>query len=64
MNANSDDLRSKPCDCGGTMEQVIGFTLRTTDKTYQPYRCGWYCKECKTYELAILRERVVEATDI
>lgn len=60
MSAISVDLKSKPCQCGKAMEQIIGFNHRSTDDTYQPYRVGWYCRDCKAFEKAILRERTVE----
>jgi len=60
MSEFSDNLKEKPCNCGDVMGEVIGFNYRSTDNTYQPYRVGWYCVECKAFEQAILRERVVE----
>ena len=44
------DLSEKPCRCGDTMGEVIGFNHRETDDTYQMYRVGWYCPECHAVE--------------
>ena len=55
-----DNLSEKPCRCGGTMGEVIGFNHRQTDDTYQMYRVGWYCTECHNFDKAILRERVID----
>ncbi len=54
------DLSEKPCPCGETAGEVIGFNHRSTDDTYVPYRVGWYCPECKHFEQAILREREID----
>jgi len=54
------DLSEKPCRCGETMGEVIGFNHRSTDDTYQGYRVGWYCVECHNFDAAIGRERVIE----
>ena len=54
------DLSEKPCPCGETMGEVIGFNHRETDDTYQMYRVGWYCPECHAVEKAIGRETFVE----
>lgn len=54
------DLSEKPCRCGETMGEVIGFNHRSTDDTYQGYRVGWYCPECHNFDAAIGRERVIE----
>jgi hypothetical protein len=51
-----EDLSEKPCPCGETAGEVIGFNHRSTDDTYVPYRVGWYCPECKHFEQAIGRE--------
>jgi len=55
-----DNLSEKPCRCGDTMGEVIGFNHRQTDDTYQMYRVGWYCPECQNFDKAILRERVID----
>ena len=56
------DLVSKPCNCGGTLDEVIGYNHRSTDDTYVAYRVGWYCKKCHKVEQAILRERDVDTS--
>jgi len=55
-----EDLSEKPCPCGKTAGEVIGFNHRSTDDTYVPYRVGWYCPECHHFEQAILREREID----
>ena len=63
MSENSDNLKEKPCRCGGLMGQIVGFDYRSTDGEYHRYRVGWYCKDCKEFEKAILRERQVNEVD-
>ena len=57
MKESSDDFSTKSCNCGSIMEQVVGFNHRSTDDSYQPYRVGWFCTDCKAFDQAILRER-------
>ena len=59
MSENSDNLINKPCRCGDVMGQIIGYDHRLVDDTYQSYRAGWYCENCKEFEKAILRERQI-----
>lgn len=60
MSANSADLRVKECGCGGTMEQIIGFSEPDEYRPERyPIRQGWYCFDCHRYEIAMLREKVV-----
>jgi hypothetical protein len=40
------DLSEKPCRCGETMGEVIGFQERVTDGKMVKYRVCWYCPEC------------------
>jgi hypothetical protein len=40
------DLSEKPCRCGETMGEVIGFQERVTDGEMVKYRVCWYCPEC------------------
>jgi len=54
-------MTEKPCRCGKVAGEVIGFNHRSTDDTYVPYRVGWYCPECKAFEKAIGRERVLKS---
>lgn len=54
------DLSTKPCPCGKTLGQVIGYNERYTDKVMVPYRVGWYCPNCKNIEKAIGREGYVD----
>lgn len=50
----------KKCKCGRKMMEIIGHTERKNEERPVPYRKGWYCAECRHWEDAILRERVVE----
>ena len=60
MSDSSDNLRNKPCRCGGTMGQIIGFSDPDEHRPDPyPIRKGWYCIECRDFEEAILRERTV-----
>ena len=64
MNDSSDSLREKPCRCGGTMKQVIGFSEPDEYRPERyPIRKGWFCKDCKNSEQAILRETTVAPGD-
>lgn len=47
----------KQCKCGVVMEEVIGY-----DDKERPVRAGWYCRECKAFDRAILRETKIEVT--
>jgi hypothetical protein len=40
------DLTTKPCKCGGTMGEILGFVERSTDGKNIPYRRLWWCKVC------------------
>ena len=53
------DLSEKPCKCGDTMGEVIGFRERSTDKEKVMYRVCWYCIKCHATEKAIGRETSV-----
>ena len=53
------DLSEKPCKCGDTMGEVIGFRERSTDKKKVMYRVCWYCTKCHATEKAIGRETFV-----
>ena len=55
----ANDLTKKPCKCGGTMGEIIGYDERSNGKIV-PLRRGWYCVECRNWEKAILRETAVE----
>ena len=55
-----DNLSEKPCRCGETMGEVIGFKERVTDGEMVRYRVCWYCPECHAVEKAIGRETFVE----
>lgn len=50
----------KKCKCGRKMMEIIGHTEREDEKHPAPYRKGWYCAECRHWEEAIFRERVVK----
>lgn len=54
----ADDLTNKPCKCGGTMGEIIGYD-DTSNGELVPQRRGWYCVECRAWEKAILRETTV-----
>ncbi len=58
-NEKQVDLREKPCRCGDTMGEVIGFKERSTDNKMVMYRVCWYCVECQAIEKAIGRETYV-----
>lgn len=47
-----DQLATKPCQCGGTMTEVIHAEKKT--------RKGWYCPQCHQFDKAVLRERFVQ----
>ena len=51
-----EDLSTKPCKCGGTMEEVIGHNHRSTDDTYVAYRVCWWCQECMAVDRCVGRE--------
>ena len=56
----TSDLATKPCVCGETQVEIIGF-VETPDKSQMTaLRKGWYCVSCRHWEDAILRERAVE----
>lgn len=55
-----EDLSKKQCQCGATLGEVIGYDWRSTDQQHVPYRAGWYCPDCKTWEKAIARERLLK----
>jgi hypothetical protein len=43
------------------MLEVLGYVEKQTGEGYpQAYRKGWYCPWCKSWEDAILREKIVE----
>ncbi len=46
-------LRTKPCKCSGTMQQVISMLEGP------PTRTGWFCPTCRAWDKAIGRERIV-----
>lgn len=48
--AEHSALATKPCKCGGKMEEVINYVDTEV-------RVGWYCPKCKTFDTAIGRER-------
>ncbi len=49
------------CKCGQKMLEVLGYVEKQDgDGHPQAYRKGWYCPLCKTWEDAILREKIVE----
>lgn len=54
------DLTEKPCPCGETMGEVIGFKERSTDGEMVRYRVCWYCPDCQSVEKAIGRETYIE----
>ena len=58
-----DDLSEKPCPCGKTMGEVIGFQERVTDGEMVKYRVCWYCPECHAVEKAIGRETFIETNN-
>ena len=43
-------MSKKTCHCGQVSEEVINVEEKK--------RTGWYCKSCKRFEKAILREQV------
>ena len=55
-----DDLSTKPCSCGGTLGEVIGFQERSTDGVQVPYRVCWWCQDCDTTEKAVGRETHID----
>ena len=55
-----DDLSEKPCRCGETMGEVIGFQERVTDGEMVKYRVCWYCPKCHATEKAIGRETYID----
>jgi len=57
--ALQDEMQSKPCKCGGTAEEVIGFDHKPEGGLI-PVRRGWYCPSCHAWEKAILRETKVD----
>ena len=55
----ASDLTKKPCKCGGTMGEIIGYD-EDANGAATPKRRGWYCVDCQNWETAILREQIVE----
>jgi len=55
-----DDLSTRPCKCGGTLGEVIGFQERSTDGVQVPYRVCWWCQDCDTTEKAVGRETHID----
>ena len=45
-------MKYKSCRCGGTSTDVIYAEENT--------RVGWYCTQCKSFDKAIGRERLVD----
>lgn len=57
------DIATRDCPgCPSKMLQVIG--RKETDDGYELVRKGWYCKDCRQFVEAILRERKVTSADI
>ena len=54
-----DDLREKPCPCGGILGEIIGVETRLTDGAKILVRRRWWCQDCNATEEAVGRERVV-----
>jgi len=52
--SSTEDMHSKPCQCGGAMESVIKCTSEANTRE------GWYCVSCRRFDKAIGRERKVE----
>ena len=42
-------MRTKPCQCGGVMVEVIYAANKS--------RTGWYCPACQAFDKAVGRER-------
>jgi hypothetical protein len=59
MKPHIDDITKKSCNCGGIKEQVLTVVSPEGTQLAVPVRIGWYCKDCRGFEEAILRERVV-----
>ena len=55
-----DNLSKKPCNCGGTLGEVIGHRERSTDGVQVPWRVCWYCPDCKAVEKAVGRETYID----
>lgn len=55
-----EDLTEKPCKCGGTMGEILGFVERSTDGENVPYRRLWWCQECNAEDYCTGREMYVE----
>lgn len=52
-----DDLKTKPCVCGKTMDQIIRIQEGPHEVT--SIRVGWYCAwGCKSFDKAIGREKI------
>ena len=47
---STDDMKTKPCKCGKTLQEIIN--------TEENLRVGWWCPTCNAFEKAILRERL------
>lgn len=58
------DLSTKPCTCGSTLDQIIGWKERSTDQAMVPSRVGWYCGKCQNIEQAVGRETWVDENDL
>jgi len=52
------NMETKPCQCGGTMDQIIKFIEHLNG--YMPRRVGWYCPDCREFDKAVGRERTVK----
>jgi hypothetical protein len=59
LEKRMEDLSEKPCRCGETMGEVIGFDDRVTDGEKIPVRRSWWCQECNAVEECVGRERVI-----
>ncbi len=46
----TDDMRTKSCTCGKTLQEIIN--------AEEKVRVGWWCPACNAFDKAILRERV------
>ncbi len=57
----TEDLSRKPCPCGKEMGEIIGVPEPTDHVPHpDPVRKGWFCFDCRRWEDAILRERIVD----
>ena len=54
-----EDMKRRPCPCGGTQEQVLNYIEVENDEV-QSERVGWWCPKCNAFTKVIGREKVVK----